>query len=110
MTKDLCRETYAKRSVGAGHAVPGAHAETEGIPTGSTHERGVRNQRLSRVCREASPVASCGRKSAQRSYWHSETEGIPTGSTHERGVRNQRRESAERGGLTDGILRPAASE
>ena len=42
------------------------------------------------LCREISPVASCGRKSAQRSYWHSETEGIPTGSTHERGVRNQR--------------------
>ena len=48
MTKDLCRETYAKRSVGAGHAVPGAHAETEQMSTGRTHERGVRVQRWSR--------------------------------------------------------------
>ena len=110
MTKDLCRETYAERSVGDRREAPGAHAESQQMSTGRTHEQGVRNQRLSCVCRELSPVASCGRKSAQRSYWHSETEGIPTGSTHERGVRNQRRESAERGGLTDGILRPAASE
>ena len=105
MTKDLCRETYAERSVGDRREAPGAHAESQQMSTGRTHEQGVRNQRLSCVCRELSPVASCGRKSAQRSYWHSETEGIPTGSTHERGVRNQRRESAERGGLTDGILR-----
>ena len=105
MTKDLCRETYAERSVGDRREAPGAHAESQQMSTGGTHERGVRNQRPNRVCREVSPEASCGRKSAQRSYWHSETEGIPTGSTHERGVRNQRRESAERGGLTDGILR-----
>ena len=62
------------------------------------------SQRPSRVCREVSPEASCGGKSAQRSYRHSETEGIPTGRIHVRGVRSQRRESAERGGLTDEIL------
>ena len=65
MTKDLCRETYAERSVGDRREAPGAHAESQQMSTGGTHERGVRNQR---------------------------------------------RESAERGGLTDGILRPAASE
>ena len=78
MTKDLCRETYAERSVGDRREAPGAHAESQQMSTGGTHERGVRNQRPNRVCREVSPEASCGRKSAQRSYWHSETEGIPT--------------------------------
>ena len=65
MTKDLCRETYAKRSVGAGHAVPGAHAETEQMSTGRTHERGVRVQRWSRVCRGKAATAAGGREREQ---------------------------------------------
>ena len=59
MTKDLCRETYAERSVGNRREAPGAHAESQQMSTGGTHEQGVRNQRLSRVCREISPVANC---------------------------------------------------
>ena len=41
MTKDLCRETYAERSVGDRREAPGAHAESQQMSTGRTRVRGV---------------------------------------------------------------------
>ena len=41
MTKDLCRETYAKRSVDDRRKAPGAHAESQQMSTGRTRVRGV---------------------------------------------------------------------
>ena len=47
---------------------------------------------------------------AKHARRHSETEGIPTGRGASGGVTDQRRESAKRGGLTDGILRFAQDD
>ena len=63
MTKDLCRETYAERSVGDRREAPGAHAESQQMSTGSTYEQGVRGQR-----RES---AECGGQTAGILRWRS---------------------------------------
>ena len=65
MTKDLCRETYAERSVGDRREAPGAHAESQQMSTGRTRVRGVTTHSAEQRRRGKTVTAAGGREREQ---------------------------------------------